>query len=53
MSQSTIPYKTQSCDTTIAAELAQFAIWRSWYPTQRATHLNNNAYIQNVLHYVS
>ena len=42
MSQSTIPYKTQSCDTTIAAELAQFAIWRSWYPTQRATHLNNN-----------
>jgi hypothetical protein len=35
-------YTTQSPDTTIAAELAQFSIWRSWSPTQRATHLNHN-----------
>jgi hypothetical protein len=35
-------YRIQSSDTAIAAELAQFAIWRSWTPTQRATHLNCN-----------
>ncbi|NJM27161.1 MAG: hypothetical protein HC856_00785 [Pseudanabaena sp. RU_4_16] len=35
-------YKTQSYDTEIAAELAQFAIWRSWTPLQRATRLNHN-----------
>lgn len=35
-------YRIQSYDTAIAAELAQFAIWRSWTPIQRATHLNHN-----------
>jgi len=35
-------YQTQSYDTAIAAELTLFALWRSWTPTQRATHLNHN-----------
>jgi hypothetical protein len=35
-------YRIQSSDTAIAAELAQFDLWRSWTPTQRATHLNYN-----------
>lgn len=37
-----ISYKTQSYDTSISAELALFALWRSWTPVQRATHLNHN-----------
>jgi len=35
-------YKTQSSDTTIAAELILFELWRSWTPTQRAINLNYN-----------
>jgi hypothetical protein len=35
-------YRTQSNDTAIAAELAQFAIWRSWTPLQRAANLDRN-----------
>ncbi|NJL90019.1 MAG: hypothetical protein HC916_09700 [Coleofasciculaceae cyanobacterium SM2_1_6] len=35
-------YKTQSLDTTIAAELVLFAFWRSQTPTQRAINLNYN-----------
>lgn len=35
-------YKTQSSDTTIAAELMLFALWRSWTPSQRAINLNHN-----------
>lgn len=37
-------YKTQAYDTAISAEIAQFAIWRSWNLIQRATHLNHNTY---------
>jgi hypothetical protein len=37
-------YQTQSYDTTIAAEIALFALWRSWIPVQRATHLNHNTH---------
>jgi len=35
-------YRSQSYDTAIAAELVLFALWRSWTPAQRATHLNGN-----------
>lgn len=35
-------YKTQSYDTSIAAELTLFDLWRSWTSTKRATHLNHN-----------
>lgn len=35
-------YKTQSDDTTIAAEIALFNLWRSQTITERVTHLNNN-----------
>jgi len=35
-------YKTQSADTSIAAELILFNIWRSWTLAQRAANLNHN-----------
>ena len=28
-------YRTQSSDTSVEAELVQFAIWRSWTPQQK------------------
>lgn len=37
-------YQTQSADTTIAAELVLFDLWRSWTPTQRAISLNHNTH---------
>ena len=37
-----INYKTQSLDTTIAAEFVLFDLWRSRHITERANHLNDN-----------